>query len=47
MQKQLKALIMAVVLLVITVTGSVYPVSTIRAAEELQINIHYHRYSSH
>lgn len=44
MQKRLKAICMVVIMMVITIGGAFNPVSTVKAAEEIQINLHYHRY---
>jgi pullulanase len=45
MQKRIKAICLAIVLVVLSVAGSYQPVDTVKAAEELTINIHYHRYA--
>ncbi len=45
MLKRLKALFMTVILVALTVTGSVQPVTIVKAATELTINVHYHRYA--
>ena len=45
MYRRWKALFMAMLLLVITVLGPLEPVHMAKAAEELTVNIHYHRYA--
>lgn len=46
MQRRFKAIFMAVIMLVLSVVGSGQPFNTVKAAGQIQINIHYHRYAS-
>ncbi|HWT73957.1 MAG TPA: type I pullulanase [Mobilitalea sp.] len=45
MQKRLKAIFMTVILVAFTVLGAIQPPSPVKAAQELTINVHYHRYA--
>ncbi len=44
MKKQFKAIILAAMMIMMTIAGSVHHINSVEAAEELKINIHYHRY---
>ncbi|MDF2844365.1 MAG: pullulanase, type [Herbinix sp.] len=44
MQRKIKAVVMAVILIAITVLGAVQPMVTVKAAQQYTINLHYHRY---
>lgn len=45
MQKRFQAIFMAVVMMLLTVAGAAKPAQTATAAQELTINLHYHRYA--
>lgn len=45
MHKRLKAICMAIIMTAFTVLGSVQSANPVKAAQELTINIHYHRYA--
>lgn len=45
MQKRFKAIFMAIIMVAFTIAASLQPASPAKAASELTINIHYHRYA--
>jgi pullulanase len=45
MQKRLKAILMAVIMVAFTVCSMVRPADSVKAATQLTVNIHYHRYA--
>jgi pullulanase len=45
MHKRFKAIAMAIIMAAFTIMGFLQPASTVKAASELTVNIHYHRYA--
>ncbi|MGB4657730.1 MAG: type I pullulanase [Mobilitalea sp.] len=45
MGKRIKAIGMVLIMLVLSIGNACYPIQSVQAAEQLQVNIHYHRYA--